>query len=57
MMLHRHFEQENQREGMTTLDDLTSKPKFGSEVFPPEEVANEAPKKRGRAKKTTEAKE
>ena len=55
MMLHRHFEQENKSEDITTLADLTPKPKFVSEVFPPEEVAAEAPRKRGRKK--TETKE
>ena len=52
MMLHRHFEKENRLEDLTTLADLTPKKEFVSEVFPPEEVAVEAPRKRGRAKKT-----
>ena len=47
MMLHRHFEKENQRENMTTTADAKSKKDFVSEVFPPEEVADEAPKRRG----------
>lgn len=51
MMLHRHFEKENQRDGMTTLSDVTPKDNYVSEVFPPEEVAAEEPKKRTRAKK------
>ena len=49
MMLHRHFEKENNREGMTTLDDVTPKADYVSEVFPPEET-DEAPRKRGRKK-------
>ena len=50
MMLHRHFEKEKEKEGMTTLDDITPKPEFESEVFPPDKVAEEAPRKRGRKK-------
>lgn len=52
MMLHRHFQEEENREGMTTLADLTKKDEaFVSEVFPPEE---EKKPKRGRPKKTTD---
>lgn len=52
MMLHRHFEAEK-NDNVTTLEDVTPKPKkkdeFVSEIFPPED----APKRRGgRAKKT-----
>lgn len=53
MMLHRHFEKENQTEGMTTLNDITPKTDYVSEVFPPEEVTAEAPRKRGRKKAET----
>ena len=54
MMLHRHFE-EGKPENMTTLADVTPtvKKEFVSEVFPPEEPV-EAPKRRGRSKKTSE---
>lgn len=56
MMLHRHFEQEKQSENITTQKDLNQpKPKFVSEVFPPDEKAAEAPKRRGgRPKKSAE---
>lgn len=52
MMLHRHFEQGHNK-NMTTLKDVTphEKEEFVSEVFPPDE---EAPKRRGRPKKTEE---
>lgn len=47
MMLHRHFEKENEQ-NMTTLKDVTPKDEeFVPEIFPPEE----APKRRGRPKK------
>ena len=50
-MLHRHFEQEKQK-NITTLKDVEPKEDFVSEIFPPE--AEETPKKRGRPKKTEE---
>lgn len=52
MMLHRHFENEEERRAnMTTLAGLSgSGEEFVSEVFPPEEPV-EAPKRRGRQKK------
>ena len=57
MMLHRHFEAEkNKNENVTTLADVTAKSKedeFVSEIFPPED----APKRRGRPKKTDESKD
>lgn len=49
-MLHRHFEQAKQK-NITTLKDVEPKEEFVSEIFPPDE---EAPKKRGRPKKTEE---
>ena len=49
MMLHRHFEAEKSK-NITTLADVT--PKYVSEIFPPDEEPVEAPKKRGRPKKT-----
>jgi len=54
MMLHRHFEREKQK-NMTTLADMTSgaKEEYVSDIFPPEEPV-EAPKRRGRPKKTDE---
>ena len=58
MMLHRHFENEkNKNENVTTLADVAPTPKkdeFVSELFPPE-----VPQKRrgGRPKKTDEPKE
>ena len=55
MMLHRHFEAEANREGMTTLADLTKEKQneaFVSEVFPPDEKTEKP--KRGRPKKTTD---
>ena len=53
MMLHRHFEEKGKQQNITTLADVTPKAKkeFVSEVFPPDEPA-EAPKRRGRAKKS-----
>lgn len=54
MMLHRHFEKEAQDENMTKLSDVTPKADFVSEVFPPDKVENEAPKRRGRPKKAEE---
>ena len=51
MMLHRHFEAEKDK-NITTLEDVTPKEKYVSEVFPPVEDAEEAPKRRGRPKKT-----
>ena len=55
MMLHRHFEDDKKRkENMTTSKDVTPKAQFVSEVFPPDEEAEEAPKRRGRPKKTEE---
>lgn len=55
MMLHRHFEKESQKKNMTTLADVTAKEEFVSDVFPPDEKAVEAPKRRGgRPKKTAE---
>jgi len=54
MMLHRHFEDEKKRqENMTKAKDVTAKA-FVSEVFPPEEEAEDAPKRRGRQKKSEE---
>lgn len=53
MMLHRHFETEKEK-NITKLEDVTPKEEFVSEVFPPEEVPVEAPKKRSRAKKTAD---
>lgn len=52
MMLHRHFEAEQNR-NMTKLSDVIpdEKKDFVSEVFPPEEEKTEQPK-RGRKKKT-----
>lgn len=52
MMLHRHFEVQK-NENITTLEDVTPKA-YVSEVFPPDEEPVEAPKKRGRPKKTEE---
>lgn len=54
MMLHRHFEQERDK-NITTLADVTPKVKkeFSSDIFPPVEPV-EAPKRRGRPKKTDE---
>lgn len=55
MMLHRHFEAENNK-NMTTLRDLNkdANEEFVSEIFPPED----APKRRGgRTKKTAETNE
>ena len=49
MMLHRHFEAEKEK-NITTLEDVTPKERFVSEVFPPDEPI-EAPKRRGRPKK------
>lgn len=48
MMLHRHFEKEN-NEQMTTLADVSKEKEEGykSVIFPPDE----APKRRGRPKK------
>ena len=48
MMLHRHFQDESNKEGMTTSKDVALK------ELPPDEVAVEEPKKRGRKKKTEE---
>lgn len=55
MMLHRHFENEKSK-NMTTLADVTpgAEKEYVSEVFPPDEEPVEAPKKRGRPKKTEE---
>jgi len=53
MMLHRHFEAEKEK-NITTLADVTPKEEFVSEIFPPDEKPVEAPKKRGRPKKTEE---
>ena len=55
MMLHRHFE-ENNNHNLTTLADVTPhREKFVSEVFPPEEkISEEQPKRKGRPKKTAE---
>lgn len=54
MMLHRHFEAEKSK-NMTKLSDVTptAKKEFVSEIFPPEEPV-EAPKRRGRQKKSVE---
>ena len=56
MMLHRHFENEKNK-NVTTLADVAPKPKtdeFVSEIFPPED----APKRRGgRTKKTEDPKD
>ena len=51
MMLHRHFEKQNEPENMTKLSDVTPKAEYVSEVFPP---AAEAPKRKGRKPKATE---
>ena len=51
MMLHRHFDGSLDRENMTKQEDVSKEDKFVSEVFPPEE-AEEAPKRRGRPKKS-----
>lgn len=53
MMLHRHFE-EQKNKNITTLADVTPNAEFVSEVFPPDEMPVEAPKRRGRPKKTEE---
>lgn len=54
MMLHRHFENEKSV-NMTKLEDMNPKAEFVSEVFPPEEVPVEAPKRRGgRPRKSAE---
>ena len=56
MMLHRHFEAEKNK-NVTTLEDVTPKPKqdeFVSEIFPPEEPTK---RRGGRPKKTDESKE
>lgn len=45
MMLHRHFEKENSKENTTTLADLAQEEQD-------EETPVEAPKRRGRPKKT-----
>lgn len=53
MMLHRHFE-EQKNKNITTLADMNpkaEKDEYVSEVFPPDEEPVEAPKKRGRPKK------
>lgn len=50
-MLHRHFEQEKQK-NITTLKDVEPKEEFVSEIFPPDE--SKETKKRGRPKKTEE---
>lgn len=53
MMLHRHFEKENQNEHITKLSNVSLKEKeYVSEVFPPDENTVEAPKRRGRPKKS-----
>ena len=51
MMLHRHFEQEKDK-NITTLEDVAPKAKkeHVSEIFPPDDPV-EAPKRRGRPKK------
>ena len=55
MMLHRHFEEDKKRkEHLTTKKDVTPNLGFVSDVFPPEEETEEAPKRRGRTKKTEE---
>jgi len=54
MMLHRHFEKEAQNKNMTKLSDVEPQPEYVSEVFPPDEVAAEAPKRRGRPKRAEE---
>lgn len=54
MMLHRHFEKQNEPENVTMLADVTPHSGYESEVFPPDKVAAEAPKRRGRPKKTEE---
>ncbi len=55
MMLHRHYEeQEKGQKNMTTLSDVKpKKAEFVSEVFPPDETV-EAPKRKGRPKKSVE---
>ena len=54
MMLHRHFEAEKTRDNITRLADVSrDEPKrdeFVSEVFPPDPVVENKPK-RGRPKK------
>lgn len=52
MMLHRHFETEKEK-NITKLEDVAPKEEFVSEVFPPDDPV-EAPKRRGRPKKTEE---
>lgn len=55
MMLHRHFEDDKKRrENLTTKKDVTPEAKFVSEVFPPNEETEEAPKRRVRQKKSEE---
>lgn len=52
MMLHRHFETER-TENMTTLADVTPVNEHGNAV-PSNEVHEEAPKRKGRSKKTSD---
>ena len=51
MMLHRHFENET-KQNVTTLKDVT--PCVDKDTLSHEESAVEAPKRRGRPKKTEE---
>ena len=50
MMLHRHFEDNEQKENVTTLADVTPHTEFVSAVFPPDEETAEAPKRGKRTK-------
>jgi hypothetical protein len=50
MMLHRHFEEEKNK-NITTTADFAKNEEFVSNVFPPDNDVTEAPKRRGRPKK------
>lgn len=50
MMLHRHFEEEKNKNITTTADFLENE-EFVSNVFPPDENSMEKPKRRGRPRK------
>lgn len=54
MMLHRHFEDNEQKENVTTLADVTPHTEFVSAVFPPDEETAEAPKRGKRSTKKQE---
>lgn len=52
MMLHRHFEEEKSK-NITTLDDVTPKSEFVSEIFTNDGETEQAEQsKRGRRKKS-----